>query len=201
MTSSAFAPGRNSSAKSRPPPVLSHPFANHAAQFNWALENIPSEAEWVLRIDADERIGRRQREELRAALRQAPADVTAFEIARRIRFLGRELRYGDTYPIWLLRIWRRGVGRCEDTWMDEHIVLQQGEVQRVTGGLNPRYSEGPNGGDGQAQRVREPGVPGHHEPRGRGCPGRPGGDEAVAEAERVPAGAAALPGFRWSCHC
>jgi glycosyltransferase involved in cell wall biosynthesis len=114
--------------------VISHPFTNHAAQLNWALDNIPSEAEWVLRIDADERIGHRQRENLRAALAEAPEDVTGLEIARRIRFLGRELRYGDTYPIWLLRVWRRGEGRCEDTWMDEHIVLQ-GKVRRIPGDL------------------------------------------------------------------
>ena len=115
--------------------VLSHPFTNHATQFNWALDNVPAGAEWVLRIDADERIGDRQREELRAALREASEDVTGFEVARRIRFLGRELRYGDTYPIWLTRVWRRGEGRCEDTWMDEHIVLRRGTVRRVQGDL------------------------------------------------------------------
>lgn len=115
--------------------VLSHPFTNQAAQFNWALENIPTVADWIVRIDADERIGDLQREELRAALREAPDDVTGFEVARRIRFLGRELRYGGTYPIWLLRVWRRGEGRCEDTWMDEHIVLRGGKVRQVQGDL------------------------------------------------------------------
>jgi glycosyltransferase involved in cell wall biosynthesis len=115
--------------------VLSHPFVNHATQLNWALENVPSYADWVLRIDADERISARQRQELSQALTQAPDEVTGFEIARRIRFLGRELRYGDTYPIWLLRVWRRGEGRCEDAWMDEHIVLRRGRVLRVEGDL------------------------------------------------------------------
>lgn len=115
--------------------VLSHPFTNHAAQFNWALAKIPSVAEWIVRIDADERIGGGQRAALQVALREAPEDVTGFEIARRIRFLERELRYGDTYPIWLLRVWRRGEGRCEDTWMDEHIVLRRGKVRRVQGDL------------------------------------------------------------------
>ena len=89
----------------------------------------------MLRIDADERIGDRQREGLRATLREAPEDVTGIEIARRIRFLGRELRYGDTYPIWLLRLWRRGEGLCEDTWMDEHIILRRGKTRRVQGDL------------------------------------------------------------------
>ena len=115
--------------------VFSHSFINYATQFNWAVDNVPSAAEWVLRIDADERIGDRLREALVSALREAPGDVTGFEFARRVRFLGRELRYGDTYPVWLLRVWRRGEGRCEDTWMDEHIVLRQGKVRRVQGDL------------------------------------------------------------------
>jgi len=115
--------------------VISHPFANYSTQFNWAVDNVPSAAEWVLRIDADERIGDRLRKALATVLREAPGDVTGFEMARRIRFLGRELRYGDTYPVWLLRVWRRGEGGCEDTWMDEHIVLRRGKVRRVQGDL------------------------------------------------------------------
>ena len=79
--------------------VFSHSFINYATQFNWAVDNVPSAAEWVLRIDADERIGDRLREALVSALREAPGDVTGFEFARRVRFLGRELRYGDTYPV------------------------------------------------------------------------------------------------------
>ena len=115
--------------------VLNHPFVNHAAQLNWALANINTGADWTIRIDADERLSERLRRELATAVNQLPADVTGIEVPRRIRFLGRELRYGDTYPVWLLRVWRRGEGRCEDTWMDEHIVLRQGNVQRVQGDL------------------------------------------------------------------
>jgi glycosyltransferase involved in cell wall biosynthesis len=115
--------------------VLSHPFRNYATQFNWAIENIPATADWVMRIDADESVSDQQRANLLRALSGAQQDVIGFEIARRIRFLGRELRHGATYPVWLLRVWRSGEGRCEDSWMDEHIVLRQGKVQRVQGDL------------------------------------------------------------------
>lgn len=115
--------------------VLFHDFTSHASQLNWAMDNIPSKSEWVLRIDADERISHRQCQEIRKSLHGAGADVTGFELARRIRFLGRDLRYGSTYPIWLLRIWRSGYGRCEDLWMDEHIVVRCGQVERVGGDL------------------------------------------------------------------
>ena len=115
--------------------VLSHEFTSHASQMNWAIDNISSKAEWVLRIDADERISNRQLQEIRKSLHRAGVDVTGFELARRIRFLGRDLKYGSTYPIWLLRIWRSGYGRCEDLWMDEHIIVRCGQVERVGGDL------------------------------------------------------------------
>lgn len=115
--------------------VLFHDFTSYASQLNWAVKNIPLKAEWLLRIDADERISPRQHQDIRRALSEAATDVTGLELARRIRFLGRDLRYGCTYPIWLLRIWRSGYGQCEDLWMDEHIVVRCGKVERVDGDL------------------------------------------------------------------
>jgi hypothetical protein len=38
-------------------------------------------------------------------------------------FMNRWIRHGGYYPIWLLRLWRQGQGICEQTWMDEHIKL------------------------------------------------------------------------------
>ena len=34
--------------------IFEHPFENHAAQFNWALDNIGLDTEWVMKVDADE---------------------------------------------------------------------------------------------------------------------------------------------------
>jgi glycosyltransferase involved in cell wall biosynthesis len=115
--------------------VLEHEFLNHAAQLNWALEAIETRAEWIFRIDADERVSGRLAGSLSETLRTLEPEVTGVEVARRIQFLGRRLRWGGTYPVWLLRLWRRGRGRCEDTWMDEHIVLDGGKVVRVAGDL------------------------------------------------------------------
>ena len=115
--------------------VFSHPFANYAKQFNWALDNIPTRAPWILRIDADERLHPRLASELTRVLAQVPGDVTGLVVPLRVRFLGRDLRFGDAYPVWLLRLWRRGEGRCEDRCMDEHIVLAWGRTLRVHGDL------------------------------------------------------------------
>lgn len=115
--------------------VLKHEFYNYARQFNWAIENIPDGAEWLLRIDADERIGALMRDSIRGMIADAPGELNGIMLARRTEFLGKRLRFGGTFPIWLLRVWRRGTGFCEDRWMDEHIVLQRGEVAYAKGEL------------------------------------------------------------------
>jgi glycosyltransferase involved in cell wall biosynthesis len=115
--------------------VLVNPFFNYATQFNWALNHIESGAEWILRIDADERLSEELQQELQQRLSGLPNDVTGLVVPLRIRFLGRTIRHGASYPVWLLRLWRRGAGRCEDTWMDEHIVLSQGQVLKLRGDL------------------------------------------------------------------
>jgi glycosyltransferase involved in cell wall biosynthesis len=115
--------------------VLKHPFLNYATQFNWALANINSQANWILRIDADERLSEELRQELRERLPSLGSEVSGLLVPLRIRFLGRAIRHGDSYPVWLLRLWKRNVGRCEDIWMDEHIVLSEGQVLKLRGDL------------------------------------------------------------------
>ena len=115
--------------------VLTHPFLNHAAQFNWALDNIQSGAEWILRLDADERLSEDLRRELQTSLRGLGSEVTGLLVPLRVLFLGRALRHGASYPVWLLRIWKRGAGRSEDIWMGEHIVLSHGQVLKLHGDL------------------------------------------------------------------
>jgi glycosyltransferase involved in cell wall biosynthesis len=115
--------------------VLSHAFVNYASQFNWALENIPSNADWILRIDADERVSPELAESIRKILPAAGTGVTGLLVPRLTVFLGRQIRHGVAYPVWLLRLFCRGAGRCENTWMDEHIVLDHGTIVKVAGDL------------------------------------------------------------------
>ncbi len=115
--------------------ILKHEFLNYSSQFNWALDTIVTSAEWILRIDADERISDQLSNALMTVLHTADADVTGVMVARRTQFLGVDIRWGDSYPVWLLRIFRRGCGRCEDAWMDEHITLGHGNTCTVAGDL------------------------------------------------------------------
>lgn len=98
---------------------------------NWALQNIEWKNEWVLVLDADERVV--------PALAQEMCDVTArpkadgYFINRRFIFLGQWIRHCGYYPSWNLRLFRHGKGRYEaidtgdigagDNEVHEHVIL------------------------------------------------------------------------------
>jgi glycosyltransferase involved in cell wall biosynthesis len=115
--------------------VLQHPFQNYARQFEWALENAPITADWVMRLDADEIIEADLAEEIIAKLPTLPSDVTGINLNRKTIFQGRFIRHGGRFPLTLLRIWRRGKARIEDRWMDEHMYLTEGRTVTFSGGF------------------------------------------------------------------
>lgn len=114
--------------------VLTHPFVNQARQFNWALDHLPQETEWVFRLDADEVVSPELASEIAARLPGLPDDIAGLTVQRRIAFLGRPIRYGGLFPAHILRLFRYGRGRSEDRWMDEHIAVD-GRVAALQGEL------------------------------------------------------------------
>jgi glycosyltransferase involved in cell wall biosynthesis len=76
--------------------------------------------DWVLCIDADERVSPGLREAIRAAL-VAPANH-AFRFARCNRFMGRYLRHGEGYPDWSLRLFNRRQARWSDDAVHEKVL-------------------------------------------------------------------------------
>ena len=111
--------------------VFEHPWENYAKQLNWALQNLPITTPWSMRLDADERLTPELVEELKWVLPQTPDDITGYQVRRRVFFMGRWIRHGGYYPTWLLRVWRTGIGICEQRYMDEHIVLSQGKIANL----------------------------------------------------------------------
>lgn len=118
-------------AKSVDVTVLQNKFVNQAVQFNWALATCDIQSDWILRIDADEYIDNKNTVNLRQKLSELPEDITGLIISRKIVFMGKALMHGGWYPKWNLRIFRTGMGACENKWMDEHIVLSQGKAEHL----------------------------------------------------------------------
>lgn len=106
--------------------VVQHEWSGlYAKQFNWALDNLPIKTKWVLRMDADEHLTEETVERLKTELPKFPEDVTGLRLELKRQFMGGEIRHG-TNGIMLLRVFRYGIGRCEERAMDEHIVLDHG---------------------------------------------------------------------------
>ena len=122
-------------ARSHGATVLQNRFVNYARQFQWALDNAPITASWIMRLDADEIIEADLATRIRDELPRLPDDVGGINLQRKHIFLGRWIRHGGRYPLVLLRIWRRGLGRIENRWMDEHMILQGGRTITLEGGF------------------------------------------------------------------
>lgn len=115
--------------------VLQNRFINYARQFQWALDNAPITASWIMRLDADEVIEADLSDTIVKQLPHLGDDVVGINLKRKHIFLGRWIRHGGRYPLVLLRIWRRGHGRIEDRWMDEHMIVWGGRTVTFDGGF------------------------------------------------------------------
>ncbi len=108
-------------AKRRGARVLDHPFVTHAQQKNWGLEQLAHD--WVLIVDADERIPEALAREIAALLSMGPPRA-GYWIRRRNRFLGRTIRGAGWGSDRVLRFFDRRRGRYEDRLVHEEVRLE-----------------------------------------------------------------------------
>lgn len=116
--------------------VLQNRFVNYSKQFQWGLDEGGIDAAWIMRLDADEVIEDNLAVEIRRTVPNLAKDVVGINFDRKHIFMGRWVRHGGRYPLRLLRMWRRGKGRIEDRWMDEHIVVWDGSTVTLKGGFS-----------------------------------------------------------------
>jgi glycosyltransferase involved in cell wall biosynthesis len=106
--------------------VVAHPFKGFGAQKNYALSL--AQYDWVLSIDADERVSPSLRAEIEAAVGKPGAD--GYELPRLSSFCGRPMRHSGWYPDYVLRLFRRGRARFTDDIVHERVVCD-GPVMRL----------------------------------------------------------------------
>ena len=110
--------------------VVQHPFENYGAQRNWAIDTLAFKHEWQIHLDADERVTEALAAELAALFAAGPpADIAGYYVPRLVHFHGRPLRHGGMYPIYHLRLFRRGRGHCEDRKYDQHFFVDGASAQ------------------------------------------------------------------------
>ena len=111
--------------------VVIRAWSGYAEQKNFAASL--ASHDWILSLDADERVTPALAVEIRETLQAAPSHV-AYRMPRVTWHLGRWIRSTDWYPDEQLRLYNRSAGH----WMRAHVheaVLVQGTVGRLRGEL------------------------------------------------------------------
>jgi glycosyltransferase involved in cell wall biosynthesis len=103
--------------------VVQREFDNFSAHKNWALDHIDFKHQWVLIVDADERVGEALAAEIAGVVSQS-TDVCGYYLARQNYFAGVWIRHGGWYPDWNLRLLQRGKARYENRLVHEHVLAQ-----------------------------------------------------------------------------
>jgi glycosyltransferase involved in cell wall biosynthesis len=86
--------------------VVQRAFTNFADQRNFALEKVEFRHDWVFHLDADEIVTPALAAEIEALPEAAPFD--AYRIAGRLMFADRWMRHAGMYPVYQVRLTRRG---------------------------------------------------------------------------------------------
>jgi glycosyltransferase involved in cell wall biosynthesis len=109
--------------------VVSIPWGGFVGSRNRALQEPVHD--WVLFIDADERVSDALREEIQTALQRSGAQFDGFSMPRLSRLMGREIRHGTWYPDVKMRLGRRSKGfRAIGGRVHEQLVVD-GPIGRL----------------------------------------------------------------------
>jgi len=107
--------------------IFTDPWRGFSDHKNLALDRAAHE--WVLSLDADERVTPELAAEIRATLEAPGAD--GYTIPRRNYFVGRWIRHGGWYPDRTIRLFRRGTGRFHPRAVHEAVQVE-GAVGHLT---------------------------------------------------------------------
>jgi len=99
--------------------ILQHEFWSHGAQNNWAIPQ--ARHDWVLVVDADERVTPELAQEIQNLLRNPRHD--GYWLRRRNFFLGKEMRHGAGARDYVLRLFRRDKGRYQEKPVHSRVEL------------------------------------------------------------------------------
>jgi glycosyltransferase involved in cell wall biosynthesis len=106
--------------------VKYNPFETHARQWEWALGNLPLSNDWILALDADQRLTPELRSELYSLFSEGlvPEDINGFYLNRRQIFKGQWIRHGGYYPKYLLKLFRASKVQLDpDELVDHHFYV------------------------------------------------------------------------------
>lgn len=109
--------------------VMRHDWPGYGAQKNWAAQQVQRGTDWLVFLDADERLEPGAAAEIYERASSAPSAVTAFSFRRDVIFLGGRLP-GLGQSAGFTRAVRMGRGHFEDRLVNEHLITD-GSTSRL----------------------------------------------------------------------
>lgn len=113
--------------------VLQRPFDGFRSQKQFAIEQ--ARHDWVLCLDADERVSDALRKSIEAARDAGFADAAGYRFARLSDYFGRFLRHGNAYPDRVLRLFDRRRGGWRGKREVHEAASVDGPVRTLAGDL------------------------------------------------------------------
>lgn len=112
-------------AKENGAEVVEHAWpGNQAEQFNWTLDNIKINTEWIIRLDADEYLTKKLKSEIKNKLPLLSPEVKGISMSRAIIFMGHLKKHGVGSNVSIVRLFRKGSSHYEHRIMDEHLLVK-----------------------------------------------------------------------------
>lgn len=112
--------GRNRRGEVVEPRVIERDWPGHVEQKNFAVTS--ASHDWVLCLDADERLSAEARSAVEQVLSEPP-DADGYSFARKTFYLGRWILHGGWYPDRKLRLFRRSAGQWGGVNPHDHVYV------------------------------------------------------------------------------
>ncbi len=114
------------------PRVIERDWPGHVEQKNFAIDQ--AQHDWVLCLDADERVSPQLRREIETVLAVDSPVFDGYTMPRKTYYLGRWISRGGWYPDRKLRLFRRSRGRWGGVNPHDHVKIE-GRTQNLQGDL------------------------------------------------------------------
>ncbi|SRR5690606_10178075 len=100
--------------------VIRREYEYSASQKNWAIPQ--AQHEWILLVDADERVTPELEQEIKAILNNPKPDVVAYWIGRMNHFMGERVHYSGWRNDKVIRLFKRDFCKYEDKNVHAEII-------------------------------------------------------------------------------
>ena len=109
--------------------IIEREYVNSADFKNWAIPQ--AQHEWVLVVDADERVPPELAAEIRQVLADPPENVDGYWIGRDNHYLGHRIRHCGWNTDDVLRLFRREQGHYQTRWVHAEVDIHDNRTRRL----------------------------------------------------------------------